>query len=186
MRDVFQSGVAVMVICAVGCPCGSSCHSVIANGAGDAHGADVNIEVAELRSGFASIAVPTRGEVVATKNLCPRDAENEVSAAAWTGALEKQGFEVQVNTGGWTGRGPLALRFRRAHLVGDLWGNGADGSGCRTYTIRFQYVGTNVPLRWEAPFGDAVLARLSSRCIRFFSPDSRFPFVASAYEWGCR
>ena len=150
----------------------------------------VRVPTPELRPDVGPILMLAYGEAVQQVKLCAADG-SAVLASDWGRALEKDQFAVQVADSGWEGRGPLALRFRKEEVIGDVFGS-ADARGCRNYIIRVQGAAGTDAVHWSSPFGGSSQLDGSSnlkarfhRCIRFFSDDTRFPIDAAEYSWGC-
>lgn len=127
------------------------------------------------------LAVPPDEEVSVEKKLCSKDG-SVVTREQWAEALEAGGFSAQINSKGWLGDGPLALRFRLGEVVGDLFST-ADFEGCRTYEVRVTRPEGDV-LRWKSAYSGTELERDMPGCLPIFAPDARFPDSGDTYQFG--
>jgi len=124
-------------------------------------------------------------ESVARVRLCSSDGR-EIGAEAWGEALVRDGFVAQLNGGGFVGNGPMAVRFRKGEVVGDVYGDVLK-DGCRDYIFRFMIASAASrasPLRWQSVFGDGEYSHFRF-CMSLFAEDPRFPFTEDSYAWGC-
>lgn len=127
------------------------------------------------------VLVPVGDEVAVERELCSTDG-SMVTREQWAEALEAGGFVAQINSAGWLGDGPLALRFRRGEVVGDLFST-ADFKGCRTYKVRVTRPEGRV-LRWKSAYAGTEDYRFMPGCLPIFAFDARFPDSGDAYQFG--
>lgn len=132
---------------------------------------------------LAEVVVPPAGEAVVETEICSTDG-SKVDGPMWAAALEEGGYTAQPNDGGWKGSGPMAVRFRRGGLLGDIWAANTYPPGCRKYVFRFMQQPANAKaIHWESRFsGD--MSEGYWRCIIYFLHDARFPDPGDEYVAG--
>jgi hypothetical protein len=124
------------------------------------------------------------GEVVRrVGDACSR---YRVDGESWTRVLTDAGYLAQA--GGWSGEGPVAIRFRHGLVVGDVFATSSHRRGdlfCRTVVLRAQRLASvnALPVRWSWRFGGH---GRSGFCRELFAPDPSFPagmYESGAYSW---
>ena len=109
---------------------------------------------------------------------CPADGVR-IDGEHWVKVLKASGFVAQ--TGGWVLNGPVAIRFRKGDVVGDIFASAeyplGRKSGCRDYRIRAQKAVPGGTLFCTEPFTGG----LEGICIPLFAPLPQFPFPEDYY-----
>ena len=147
----------------------------------DEYSTEFTLPVPDAVPTLAPVVVRAGIDSVVRIELCSSDT-HVVDGEEWFRAMRHGGLVAQLNSGGWIGNGPIAVRFRGSGIVGDVFAN-SDARGCRDYVFRYKLItGSERDLRWASRFGDV---QRFGRCVRFFSADARFPFAEGEYSWGC-
>ena len=109
---------------------------------------------------------------------CPADGVR-IDGERWVKILEARGFVAQ--TGGWVLNGPVAIRFRKGDVIGDVFASAeypVDGNPkCRDYRIRVQKAVPVSGLSWAEPFAGA----RDGICIPLFETRPQFPIAPDYY-----
>lgn len=188
---MFRKTICLAVFCACRAPSGEGARApALSNSPGTGEAGftgpaivRVSIPVPATLPALPVLSVRHRREEVVRVELCPSP-PRLVTALDWEATLTRKGYAVQVSDGGWLDSGPMALRFRRGDVIGDIYASSDDLQRCRNYIFRAQRMsGGERGLSWSTAFGDM---EGFYRCVRFFKPDKRFPFSADSYSWGCK